>query len=60
LRALGADIRRSYLQVFGIPDYQRYVAHHSARHPGEPLLSRQQFSARAIDRKYCGNGPRCC
>ena len=60
LRALARSIRQGYLQIFGIPDYERYVAHRTARHPGEPLLSRQKFSAQAIDRKYRGNGPRCC
>jgi uncharacterized short protein YbdD (DUF466 family) len=60
LRVLARNIRQAYLQVFGIPDYERYVAHRTAHHPGEPLLSRQKFSAQAIDRKYRGNGPRCC
>ena len=60
LHVLARSIRQAYLQVFGIPDYERYVAHRTAHHPGEPLLSRQQFSAQAIDRKYRGNGPRCC
>ena len=60
LLVLARGARQAYLQVFGIPDYERYVAHRTAHHPGEPLLSRQKFSAQAIDRKYRGNGPRCC
>jgi uncharacterized short protein YbdD (DUF466 family) len=60
VRVLALSIRQGYLQMFGIPDYERYVAHRTAHHPGEPLLSRQKFSAQAIDRKYRGNGPRCC
>jgi uncharacterized short protein YbdD (DUF466 family) len=56
LRAL----RRGWLQVFGIPDYERYLDHHAAHHPGEPVLSRREFFAKAIDRKYCRSGPRCC
>jgi len=60
LTQLGRDFRRSYLQLFGIPDYERYVAHHHAHHPQQPLLSPRQFHARAIDRKYCGRGARCC
>ena len=47
-------------QVFGIPDYERYVAHTAARHPGAPVLSRREFCAKAIERKYGKNGPRCC
>ena len=56
LRAL----RRACLQVFGIPDYERYLAHMTRDHPGEPVMSRAEFCARAIDHKYGGNGPRCC
>ena len=46
--------------MFGIPDYERYLAHMAAHHPGEPLLSRRDFFAQAIDRKYGKSGPRCC
>ena len=51
---------RVYFQVFGIPDYERYLAHMASDHPSEPVLSRREFCARAIDRKYGRNGPRCC
>jgi uncharacterized short protein YbdD (DUF466 family) len=47
-------------QLFGIPDYERYLAHAAARHTGAPLLSRRDFFAQAIDRKYGKSGPRCC
>jgi uncharacterized short protein YbdD (DUF466 family) len=53
-------VRRAYLHVFGIPDYERYLAHMAQAHPGESLLSRREFCAHAIDRKYSRNGPRCC
>ncbi len=52
--------RRAYLQIFGIPDYERYLAHVAAHHPGEAPLSRRDFSARAIERKYSRAGPKCC
>lgn len=52
--------RRAYLHVFGIPDYERYLAHMARAHPHEPLLTRREFCAHAIDRKYSRNGPRCC
>jgi uncharacterized short protein YbdD (DUF466 family) len=54
------QVRRAYLQIFGIPDYERYLAHVAAHHPGEAPLSRRDFSSRAIDRKYCRAGPKCC
>jgi uncharacterized short protein YbdD (DUF466 family) len=47
-------------QVFGIPDYDRYLAHMAAHHAGEPVLTRRDFFARTIDRKYSRSGPRCC
>ena len=49
-----------YRQLFGIPDYARYLAHAAARHPDAPVLSRREFCARAIEHKYARNGPRCC
>ena len=55
-----ARVRRAYLQVFGIPDYTRYLDHMAARHPGAPVPSERAFHAQAIDRKYCKRGPRCC
>ena len=55
-----AALRRGYLQLFGIPDYERYLAHMAREHPGDPVLSRREFCARAIERKYNGSGPRCC
>ena len=60
LGIIGGDLRRGYLQMFGIADYERYVAHQGKNHPEQPLLSRRQFHAQAIDRKYCRSGPRCC
>ena len=60
IRTLVHDVRRGYLQLFGIADYERYLAHHRAHHPETEPLSPQQFHARAIDRKYCRSGPRCC
>jgi uncharacterized short protein YbdD (DUF466 family) len=53
-------IRQAFRQLFGIPDYERYLAHASAHHPGAPLLSRRDFCAQAIERKYGKGGPRCC
>ena len=31
--------RQAWLQVFGIPDYERYLAHLQAHHPGAPMPS---------------------
>ncbi|HEX6136825.1 MAG TPA: YbdD/YjiX family protein [Casimicrobiaceae bacterium] len=60
LRTWARQARQAWMQVCGIPDYERYLAHRAARHPDEPVLSRGEFFARAIDRKYRRSGPRCC
>jgi len=60
LRARARIVRQGWLQVFGIPDYERYLAHRAIHHSGELVLSRREFFAQAIDRKYCRSGPRCC
>jgi uncharacterized short protein YbdD (DUF466 family) len=60
LEGILRSIRQNARQVFGIPDYERYLAHCAAHHPGEPVMSKREFFAHAIDRKYCKSGPRCC
>jgi len=60
LSETAGQVRRAYLQIFGIPDYERYLAHVAAHHPGGAPLSRRDFSARAIERKYSRSGPKCC
>ncbi len=60
LEGILRSIRQNARQVFGIPDYERYLAHCAAHHPGAPVLSKRDFFAQAIDRKYCKSGPRCC
>ena len=47
-------------QVFGMPDYERYLAHAAWRHPGAPVLTRGEFCAREFERKYGRGGMRCC
>jgi uncharacterized short protein YbdD (DUF466 family) len=57
---LARALRGACMQMFGIPDYERYLGHMAARHPCDSPLSRHEFFIRSIDRKYAGNGPRCC
>ena len=47
-------------QVFGMPDYECYLVHAARRHPGAPVLTRGEFCAREIERKYGRGGMRCC
>jgi uncharacterized short protein YbdD (DUF466 family) len=60
LRALRRELRTGYHQVFGIPDYDAYLRHMEREHPGSPPLSRREFFAAALERKYSRRGPRCC
>jgi uncharacterized short protein YbdD (DUF466 family) len=54
------DIRGAYHGIFGVPDYEAYLRHMRERHPGQPALTRKDFAARWIDRKYDGMSSRCC
>jgi len=46
--------------VAGVPDYDCYVAHMRARHPGCALLSEDEFVRRRLDERYARPGSRCC
>jgi len=54
------DVRQVCRQIFGMPDYERYLAHAAAHHPGRPVLSRSAYCAQAIEHKYGKGGQRCC
>ena len=60
LRARWRAVCGTCRQIFGIPDYERYLAHAAARHPGAPVLARDEYCRRAIERRYGGGGMRCC
>jgi uncharacterized short protein YbdD (DUF466 family) len=59
-RERGRSLFSACRQVFGIPDYERYLAHAAVWHPGAPVLTRRDFFAQAIERKYGQGGARCC
>ena len=47
-------------QVFGMPDYDRYLAHAAVTHPGQPVMTRDAYCALAIERRYGGGAGKCC
>ena len=47
-------------RIIGVPDYDTYKAHMTAHHPGEPLLSLDEFSEERLKTKYSKPGQRCC
>jgi uncharacterized short protein YbdD (DUF466 family) len=56
LRRVGAVVRR----VIGAPDYERYVAHVQACHPGTAPMSRAEFEQARLEQRYSQPGQRCC
>jgi uncharacterized short protein YbdD (DUF466 family) len=46
--------------MVGIPDYDTYVAHRLAHHPGEPVMSYAEFVRAAQQRRYAGSRMRGC
>ncbi len=60
LRECARSLCSACRQVFGIPDYERYLAHSAQRHPGAPVLSREDFWVQAMERRYAKGGARCC
>ncbi|HEX9933370.1 MAG TPA: CstA-like transporter-associated (seleno)protein [Allosphingosinicella sp.] len=49
--------------MVGLPDYDTYLAHRRAVHPGEPAMSREQFHRERTDRRFGGGADRigrCC
>lgn len=60
LGRLSEQGRAMWQGVFGIPDYDAYLAHMRATHPDEAPLDRGAFLAWALERRHAGRGPRCC
>jgi uncharacterized short protein YbdD (DUF466 family) len=43
-----------------MPDYERYLEHAATLHPDAPVLSRDAYCARVIERRYGQGVGRCC
>ena len=49
-------VRTARLMI-GIPDYETYVAHRKLTHPGEPIMTYEEFFRERQDARYSfGNG----
>ena len=60
LRAVTRKLRQTAHLAVGIPDYQGYVAHRQAHHPGEPVMSYEEFFRERLASRYRRGGSRCC
>ncbi len=61
-RLLGALrlARQAARLMVGVPDYDTYLAHRSAHHPGEPVMSYADFFKERQDSRYAGRKLRGC
>jgi uncharacterized short protein YbdD (DUF466 family) len=49
--------------MVGIPDYENYVAHRKAHHPGEPIMTYKEFYRERQNARYAcekGRFKGCC
>ena len=56
LRRIGTALR----QILGAPDYERYVAHVIARHPGAVPVAMDEFYRSRLEERYNKPGAKCC
>ena len=58
----GRYLAQSLRLMVGVPDYGNYVRHREQTHPGEPVMSYEDFFRQRQLAHYGGNGRggRCC
>jgi uncharacterized short protein YbdD (DUF466 family) len=57
------DLTKTARLMVGVPDYEAYVAHRQKMHPGEPVMSYEDFFRERQASRYGVNGgtiSRCC
>lgn len=63
LGQLYRQFRKTARLMIGVPDYDTYVAHRNAAHPGEPVMTYAEFFRERQDSRYGAKGgkiSRCC
>jgi len=61
LRDVMRRVRETARLMVGLPDYDAYAAHRRAAHPGEPVMTREDFHRERTERRYAaGATGRCC
>ncbi len=62
-KTMFGHLKHASRMLVGMPDYDNYVAHHTAHHPDTPVMSYEEFFRNRQDSRY-GGGPgkisRCC
>jgi len=60
---IGRFVAQTANLMCGMPDYDTYVTHRKARHPGQPVMSQTEFFRERQKARYAdgsGRGCRCC
>jgi uncharacterized short protein YbdD (DUF466 family) len=57
LFARSASVVRAML---GVPDYERYLAHMRAAHPGDRVMTETEFNHTRMNDRYNQPGSKCC
>jgi uncharacterized short protein YbdD (DUF466 family) len=60
LRAIARGVAQAVRTAVGAPDYERYLRHMRARHPGAEPLTREAFARERLAARYDRPGSRCC
>jgi len=63
LARLATKLRAGASLMVGQPDYDVYAAHRRENHPGEPIMSREEFFLERQARRFGEGGERafrCC
>lgn len=61
MTAILDTLRRMARLMVGLPDYDAYLHHRAAHHPGEPVMDRVTFFRDRQEARYGGkNGGKCC
>ncbi len=63
VRSFAKGVATTARLMVGVPDYERYVQHRQMMHPGEPVMSYEEFFKERQNSRYGVNGgkiSRCC
>lgn len=55
-----ASVANTIRRIAGMPDYQAYIAHLRAVHPGFPIPTERQYFDEYLKGRYESGPTRCC
>ena len=60
LQQAGRYLGQAMRLMVGLPEYDTYLAHREATHPGEPVMSYEEFFRERQEAKYGKGKSGCC